>query len=119
MADPITTVVVAQAVSVLAHYLQRNISETAKNSAFKLQEWFHHRLSGRAMEALIDLEKSQSEDNVADLRKQLAKLIEDEPVLRAELQEILPNTGDSETVRDVGDAIRTGNENIRAFSSRR
>ena len=88
MADPITTVVVTQAVDILVLLFQKkDMPAEIQESALLLQMWLRRHVHGRTMEALIDLEKSPSEDNVADLRKQLAKLIEDEPKLRVELQE--------------------------------
>ena len=47
--------------------------------------------TGRAAEALSDLEKAPAaEDNLADLRKQLVKVLEADPQLREELRRLLP-----------------------------
>lgn len=120
MADPITTVVVTQAVDILVLLFQKkDMPAEIQESALLLQMWLRRHVHGRTMEALIDLEKSPSEDNVADLRKQLAKLIEDEPKLRVELQEILPNSRDSETIQNVSSAIRSANVIVEAFSLHR
>lgn len=49
------------------------------------------KLTARGKEALDDLENNpESDDNRADLRKQLVKLLETEPGLRDELRSLLP-----------------------------
>src|SRR3954469_2905008 len=88
----------AAAVSLLAPYLTEAGKEAAKtigketaSAGPRLLGWMHEKLSGRAKEALEDLEKTpSSEDNQADLRKQFTKLLEAQPDLQAELQALLP-----------------------------
>ena len=59
-----------------------------RRQAFRLER---ARLGGRAKEALDDLAaKPDSEDNQADLRKQLAKALEADPALAGELRAMLP-----------------------------
>jgi hypothetical protein len=77
----------------------------------------HDRLTGRASEALQDVEILPSEDNLADLRKQLARQIDAEPNLSAELQELLPTGESAETARLVGRAMEIGNIKTGAFKS--
>jgi len=66
------------------------LGETA---AGKLLAWLRGKTTGQAREALIDLEREPtSSDNQADLRKQLAKLLAQEPALLAEMSALLPAT---------------------------
>lgn len=69
----------------------KKIGEDSVASAGRLLGWLRERLTGRAKEALDDLEGNPaSEDNQADLRKQLAKLLAEKPELLAELRALLP-----------------------------
>lgn len=94
--DPIS--LASAAVATLAPYLAKagegaakKIGEQAVDSAGKLLGWMRAKLGGRAQEALDDLAaKPDSEDNQADLRKQLAKALEADPALAAELRALLP-----------------------------
>jgi hypothetical protein len=77
------------AVALIAPYLTEAGKEVAKTvgkeaaeDVFKLLGWMREKLSGRAKEALAELEeKPDSELNQADLRTQLAKLLERKPDL--------------------------------------
>src|SRR4051812_35565891 len=94
--DPVT--LASTAVALLSPYLAKagegaakKIGEDAVETGGKLLGWVRARLDGRAKEALDDLtHKPDSEDNQADLRKQLAKALEANPTLAAELHAILP-----------------------------
>jgi hypothetical protein len=60
-------------------------------AAEKLLTWLREKSVGPAREALTDLEAAPDHpDNQADLRKQLAKLLMQEPALLAELRSMLP-----------------------------
>jgi hypothetical protein len=114
----------AAAVSVLAPYLTEAAKEAAKTvgketagTGLKLLDWMREKLSGRAKEALADLEeKPDSQLNQDDLRTQVAKLLEKEPDLVPQLEALLSKApqGDvmSQTVgkRGNGSQIR-GNRN--------
>ena len=88
---------VASAVALAAPYLGKAGEEAAKTVGkesaevgLKLVGWLRNKLTGRAREALDDAEAKPTEDNKADLRKQLTKLLEAEPALLAELRALLP-----------------------------
>ena len=103
-----------EAVALAAPYLV----EAGKGAAKKLGEgaggkvwsWLAEKLTGHAKEALDDLEKNPgAEDNQADLRKQLTKLLEADPALLAELRALLPPAPATETTtqtQNVGDNSR-------------
>lgn len=112
----------SEAVAVAAPYL----IEAGKNAAKKLGEgvggqvwsWLREKLTGRAKEALDDLEKDpESEDNRADLRKQLIKLFEAEPDMLEELRALLPpaacgkTTHQAQTVSDNSTGIQNKGDN--------
>ncbi|MFL5288492.1 MAG: hypothetical protein ACJ8AW_47945 [Rhodopila sp.] len=86
------------AVALLSPYLAKagegaakKIGEDTVETGGKLLAWVRAKLNGRAKEALDDLAaKPDSGDNQADLRKQLAKVLEADPALTAELRAILP-----------------------------
>ena len=64
-------------------------------AAGKLLTWLRANTTGRARDALADLERQpESADNQADLRKQLAQLLQQDPALLAELHALLPAGGD-------------------------
>src|SRR4051794_3214467 len=87
--DPVS--LATAAVAVLSPYLVKGGKETAKTAAKDLFTWLKGKLTGRAAEALSDLEKAPAaEDNQADLRKQLVKVLEADPQLREELRRLLP-----------------------------
>jgi hypothetical protein len=94
--EPVT--LASAAVAALAPYLAnagegaaKKIGEKAVETGGKLLGWMRARLSGRGQEALNDLTASpESTDNQADLRKQLAKALEANPELAAELKAMLP-----------------------------
>jgi hypothetical protein len=87
----------AAAVGVLAPYLSQATKEAAKTvgketaeAALKLLGWMREKLTGRAKEALAELEeKPDSQLNQDDLRTQLAKLLEKQPDLISQLSELL------------------------------
>jgi len=103
--DPVS--LAAAAVAVLSPYLVEGGKEAAKTAAKDLYTWLKDKLTGRAAEALDDLEKAPaSEDNQADLRKQLAKALEADPQLREELRRLLPEAsaagGTTQTIDQSG-----------------
>jgi hypothetical protein len=66
----------------------KKLGDTA---AEKLLAWLRTKTTGPAQEALTDLEREPlSPDNQADLRKRLAKLLEQNPVLLEEMHALLP-----------------------------
>jgi hypothetical protein len=98
MVEPVTA---AAAVALVAPYLAKageaaaeKVGEASAEAAGKLLGWMRTKLTGRAREALDDLEKAPgSEDNQADLRKQLARAIEADPALAGELRALIPAEG--------------------------
>jgi len=86
----------------------KTLSKESTTASLKVLGWLRDKLTGRSKEALEDLEQNpSSEDNQADLRKQLTKLLEAQPELRTELQALLPVSpqgGDSmnQTVQGAG-----------------
>jgi hypothetical protein len=108
MSDPIT--LAATAVALLSPYLVKfgekvaeGAGEGVADGGAKLLGWLKDKLTGRGKEALDDLTSApESDDNKADLRKQLAKLIEAEPALGEELRSLLAEAGQS-----TGDATAT------------
>ena len=101
--DPVS--LASAAVAVLSPYLVKagegaaeKIGEESVEAGAKLFGWLRAKLGGRGREALNDLaSKPGSDDNQADLRKQLAKALESDPTLIAELRALLPAdaTGDT------------------------
>jgi hypothetical protein len=97
----------AAAVGLLTPYLTEAGKEAAKTvgketagAGLKLLGWMREKLTGRAKEALSDLEeKPESELNQDDLRTQLAKLLEKQPDLVRQLQELLSKA------KPLGDAM--------------
>ncbi len=76
-----------------------------EGGAGKLLGWLRAKLSGRGQEALAELASDpDSADNQADLRKQLKKLLEQEPALLDELRALLPapGTGGDTMTQSVG-----------------
>ena len=114
----------AAAVSVLAPYLTEAAKEAAKTvgketagTGLKLLGWMREKLSGRAKEALADLEeKPDSQLNQDDLRTQVAKLLEKEPDLVPQLRALLSKAPQGDVMsqkvgkRGKGSQIR-GNRN--------
>ena len=73
--DPVS--LATAAVAVLSPYLVEGGKEVTETAAKDLFTWLKSKLTGRAAEALSDLEKAPAaEDNLADLRKQLVKVLE-------------------------------------------
>ena len=98
------------AVSLVAPYLGKAADEAAKtlgkgvaDAGIGLLSWMRTNLFGRAKEALDDAEKSPHNDNQADLRKQLTKLLSEHPEMVKELQDLLPK-----------DAIESGGMGVKA-----
>lgn len=89
----------AAAVALVSPYLVKmgesaagKAGQASVDAAGKLLSWMRAKLTGRAREALEDLEKNpESEDNQADLRKQLAKALGADPSLAEELRGMLPS----------------------------
>jgi hypothetical protein len=72
----------AAAVKLVAEGAATKTGEEGANTAIKLLGWMRGKLTGRAKEALDNVEAApSSEDNQADLRKQLTKLPETHPEL--------------------------------------
>jgi hypothetical protein len=115
----------ATAVGFLAPYLAEVGKEAAKtvgsktaDTAIKLLGWMREKMTGRAKEALDDLEKNpESQLNQDDVRTQLAKLLEQKPDLVSQLADLLSESqrqGDvlTQTVGDGGKASQIkGNQN--------
>jgi hypothetical protein len=81
------------------------LGEESAEGGLKLLGWLRDKMTGRAREALNDLEDDPgSEDNRADLRKQLAKQLESQPDLLVELRSLLPQgaVGDTMTLTVSG-----------------
>lgn len=75
--------------------------------ARKAYLWLVENLKDRAKEALNDLERDpSSEDNKADLRKQLTRVLEKEPASAALLGEMIPDSFNVESGSSV--ATRVG-----------
>jgi hypothetical protein len=87
----------AMAVGFLAPYLTEAGKEAAKTvgkegaeGGLKLLGWMREKLTGRAKAALADLENNpDGPDNQADLRKQLGRLLGEQPELVPQLQALL------------------------------
>lgn len=108
MMDPVS--LATAAVAVLSPYLVEGGKEATKTAAKDLYHWLKSKLTGRAAEALGDLEKDPaSEDNRGDLRKQLAKALEADPALQAELRRLLPEGSAAGAVTQTLDQSRSTN----------
>jgi hypothetical protein len=82
---------VTAAVKLVAEGLAKKTGEETASAAFKVLGWMRDKLTGRAKEALEDVEKNpESEDNRADFLKQLTKLLETKPQLLEELKALVP-----------------------------
>ena len=111
MMDPV--IVATAAVAVLSPYLVEGGKEATKTAAKDLYTWLKGKLTGRAAEALGDLEKAPaSEDNQADLRKQLTKALEADPTLVADLRQLLPETSAAGVTTQTVD--QSGSTNAKA-----
>lgn len=87
--DPLS--VATAAVALVGPYLAEGGKEVAKSAAKDVYGWLKNKLTGRAAEALGDVEKKPtSELDRADLVKQLAKALEADPALVAQLEALLP-----------------------------
>ena len=88
----------------------KELKEAAKAAAGDVYAWLKGKLTGRAAEALSDLEKDPaSEDNRGDLRKQLAKALEADPALLAELRRLLPEGAGAGATTQTIDQSRSTN----------
>ncbi len=118
------------AVGLLAPYLTEAGKEAAKTvgkettkSGLKLLGWMRDKLTGRAKDALAELEEQpDSQLNQDDLRTQLAKLLEKQPDLVPQLRALLdeaqaPGNAMNQNVGAGGKAIQTqGNHNTSSIS---
>jgi hypothetical protein len=118
----------AAAVAALLPYLTEAGKEAAKTvgketaeAGMKLLGWIREKLNDHAQEALDDLvAQPDSEDNQADLRKQVTKLLDQQPQLAFELRPLVSQAqiaGDvmSQTIGAGGKGIMnkgTGNTNV-------
>jgi hypothetical protein len=123
---------VASSVALMAPFLGKASEEAAKTvgkegaiAGLKLLGWLRDKATGRAKEALEDAEAKPSEDNKAVLRVQLAKLLDAQPDLLAELRSLLPEPapdtgGQHMTLGDnsTGAQIK-GNDNTTTITSTR
>lgn len=120
---------VASAVTLIAPYLGKAAEEAAKevgkqgaDTGLKLLVWLRNKATGRAKEALEDAETNPSDDNKADLRKQLTKLLGSQPDLLTELRALLPEPADDAsgqrmTIGDNSRAVQNeGNSNTISIS---
>lgn len=115
--DPITlTALATTAVATLSPYLVKmgesaaeTLGESSVEGAGKLLGWMKSKLTGRAQEALADLEAAPADDgNRADLTKQIRKALEADPALAAELAALLP----AEASGDMVTAIASGDNSV-------
>jgi hypothetical protein len=102
----------------------RLLNSADLDRARKALSWLKGNLKDRARDALDDLEREpSSEDNKADLRKQLTKFLDKEPSAAAPLSEIIPESFDVESgdslVSRVGSALNIANGSLGTFGSRR
>lgn len=106
--------VAAATVTVLSPYLTEAGKEAAKaagkevaSQGFKLLGWLRDKLTGRGAEALAELEQAPADaDNQGDVRKQVTKLLTENPGLLDELRALLADaakSGDSLTQTVTGD----------------
>lgn len=119
MPDPVT--LATTAVALLSPYLVKfgekaaeRAGEGVADGGGKLLGWMKDKLTGRGKEALDDLTSApHSDDNQADLRKQLTKLIEGDPALGEELRVLLSeagqSTGDATAVASGDNAVAVSN----------
>jgi hypothetical protein len=101
---------VAAAIKLVAEGAAKKTGEEAASAGLKVLTWMREKLTGRAKEALQDLEDNpSSEDNQADLRKQLTKQLETQPELVAELRSLIPPNvqgGGQQIMNQTGDQNR-------------
>jgi hypothetical protein len=87
----------------------KKTGEETANVGFKLLGWMREKLTGRAKEALEDLEKEPlSGDNQADLRKSIAKQLEAQPQLLEELESLVPAEAKAAAHQEMN---QSGNDN--------
>lgn len=108
MTDPVTVALAAAYTAALSIELAKGAGKEAAAATGKFLAWAKAKLSGRAAEAVADLQAApESEDNRADARKQLAKLLAERPDLLADLRAAFPElekprTAINQTVNGVG-----------------
>lgn len=93
----------AAAVAALIPYLTKfaetateRLGEKAADGGTKLLIWLRSKVTGRAKEALADIEANpHSADNQADLRKQIGRLLDDDPALCRELEALIAGSAAS------------------------
>ena len=93
--------------SIAGEGVAKKIGEDAVDGGEKLLGWLRAKLGARGQEALDDLAaRPDSEDNQADLRKQIQKALEADPALAQQLEALVRTggvTADS-MVQDVSGA---------------
>jgi hypothetical protein len=97
---PIEPITAAAAVALVVPYLAKaaeagaeKAGEATAAAAGKVLEWMREKLTGRAREALGDVENAPNDaDNQADLRKQLSKALEADRELEMQLKLLLPGS---------------------------
>jgi hypothetical protein len=102
----------------------RVLDARALDSAREAHKWLKANMKDRGREALEDFEqKPESDDNQADLRKQLTRLLDAQPSAASELNAIIPESlavQHADTViANVGAALRTANVAVGIFNRRR
>lgn len=89
MMDPVS--LATQAVALIGPYLAEGGKEAAKSAAKEVYGWLKSKLTGGAAAALGDVEKKPaSELDRALLIKQLARVLDDDSALKAQLEALLP-----------------------------
>lgn len=101
----------------------RVLTNDDRKRALEALKWMRSHLQDRAGEALTDLERDpSSEDNRADLRKQLTRLFEKDSALAKTLDDIIPNTVSVEradsVISRVGSALNSASGSVGTFSNR-
>jgi hypothetical protein len=98
---------VAAAIKLVAEGAAKKTGEETAGAGFRLLGWMREKLTGRAKEALDDVEKDPSSaDNQADLRKQLTKWLEAHPQLLSEFRSLVPANEQSaaqQSMNQIGD----------------
>jgi hypothetical protein len=99
----------------------RGMDEKILSLGHKANEMLQERLTGRGREALDDLRRRpDSDDNRADLRKQLGKLLVDDPAFAARLSDVIPESlgiqrGDV-VINRVSSALNVGSQISGSFN---
>lgn len=121
----VTRVVAVVALVLLGRQVSgvRLLDDSEMARARVAHKWLSGNLEERARDALKDLElEPSSEDNKADLRKQLTRFLERNTEAVAILTDIIPdsiNVARADTVIDrVGSALNTANITVGSFNVR-